>query len=256
MPSWDTDTGLAPLSPRPQNLDGMRPKDATDAIIRWFFENFEDPVHSTSYDGREGGYLYVWGPYDAREILEEHFHGVVQEDLIRFAIAEIEGDGVEWVPASSRILPPNEDDPASEASSRSTAELHADMQRKIRDLQEQLAQIEEGRAGIGHNRPPEALDDEPLTRDDRRELSDALDTLANQPVEPSDGGAAAAAANATVGNKRSKVRNWLIAIGFGAITSAISDGIKALALQIWPTIEVTLTNLFLKVTEWLASMPL
>lgn len=253
MRSWESDTGLAPLSPRPQNLDGMRPKDATDAIIRWFFENFEDPVHSASHDVREGG--YVWGPYDAQEILEEHFHDLVREDLIRFAIDEIGGDGIEWVPANSRILPPDEDEPPPEAPSKPTAELHADMQRQIRELREQLTQVEEVRAGIGHNRPPAPLNDEPLTRDDRRELSDALNTLANQPVEPSDGGAAAAAANTTVGIKRSKVRKWLIVIGGGAITSAISDGIKALALQIWPTIEVSLTNLFLKVTEWLASMP-
>jgi uncharacterized protein RhaS with RHS repeats len=129
------------------------------------------------------------------------------------------------------------------------------MQRQIRDLQEQLAQVEEVRAGIGHNRPPEALDDEPLSRDDRRELTAALTTLASQPAEPSDGGAAAIAANTTVGDKRNKVRNWLIVIGGGAVTSAIYDGIKALALQVWPMIEVTLTNLFLKVTEWLASMP-
>ena len=93
-----------------------------------------------------------------------------------------------------------------------------------------------------------------MSRDDRRELSDALTTLASQPAEPTDGGTAATAASVVVGEKRNKLRDWLLVIGGGAVTSALSDGIKALALQVWPAIEQTLTNLLVKVTEWLGSL--
>lgn len=252
MASWDTDAGLAPLSPRPQNLDSMQPKAAVDAIVQWFHDNFEDPDRSTSYNGREGGYIYVWGPYTALEILEGNFEGLIEEDLIRFAAAEIEGDGTEWVPASSRILPPDDEEPPPP----STEELHAEMQRQIRDIQDQLAQLEGARAGIGHNRPPEPIDDEPLSKDDRRELADALTTLGNQPVVPADQGAAATEASSVIASKRGKVRTWLAGLGKGiatiAGTVAAEKIIEAIWVAVWPSVEKLLGI----VAQWIASLPI
>lgn len=252
MPSWDSDAGLEPLSPPPQNLDSMQPKAAVDAIIKWFHDNFEDPVHSTSYDSGEGGYLYVWGPYDAQEILEETFQGLVAQDLIKFAVDEIEGDGTEWVPASSRILPPDDEEPPPS----STEELHAEMQRQIRDIQDQLAQLEGARAGIGHNQPPEPIDAEPLSKDDRRELADALTTLGNQPVVPADQGEAATKASSTIASKRGKVRTWLAGAGKTIATAiggvAAEEIIKAIWVAVWPSIEKLLGI----VAQWIASLPI
>lgn len=63
----------------------------------WFFERFEDPVENTSYDSREGGYMYAWGgPYDAYETLIEEFEDVFPEEII-MELAEMLSDNcVEW----------------------------------------------------------------------------------------------------------------------------------------------------------------
>ncbi len=251
MPSWDSDAGLAPLSPPPQNLDSMQPKAAVDAIIRWFHDNFEDPAQSTSYDSREGGYIYVWGPYDAREILEETFQGLAPEDLIRFAVDQIEGDGTEWVPAGGRILPPDDDEPPP----MSTAEAHAQMRQEIQRLQARVAEVESALAGIGHNRPPEPLEEQPLTRAELGELKGALTTLDTQPVEPADNGAAATTANQTLTSTRDKIRGWLAqareAAARAAINTVVGEGLKALGVRLWPLIEQGLTKIIEIASRWL-----
>ncbi len=70
-------------------------------IIDWFHSQFWDPAHETPYDGREGGYQYVYGgPYEAREELEEKFGGIVEEYIIENAVEEIESDGqTDWAPS-------------------------------------------------------------------------------------------------------------------------------------------------------------
>ena len=253
MPSWDTDTGLTPLSRPPQNLAGMRAKDAVDAIIQWFFENFEDPVHHTTYNGPEGGYLYIWGPYNAQEILEETFGGVAPGDLVRMAIDMIAGEGTEWVPAISRVVPPDENEDWSPPMS--TAEAHAEIQREIRNLQDRIAQVESALAGIGHNQPPEPIEDQALSRDEVRELKGALTALGTQPVEPPDNGAAATVANQTLTSTRDKIRRWLGQVRDGAIKAAIntavSESVKAIGLRLWPLIEQGLTRIIEVVSRWI-----
>jgi hypothetical protein len=52
----------------PPNLGRIAHEAIVDAMVEWFFNNFEDPVHHTPYDG---GYVWIWGgPYDARDELE------------------------------------------------------------------------------------------------------------------------------------------------------------------------------------------
>lgn len=70
-------------------------------IMAWFHSQFWDPSQETPYDGREGGYQYVYGgPYEAQEELEEKFGGVVEQDVIENAVEEIESDGqTDWAPS-------------------------------------------------------------------------------------------------------------------------------------------------------------
>ncbi len=78
------------------------PKEQQEAyVIAWFHSQFWDPAHETPYNGREGGYQYVYGgPYDAREQLDEKFGGIVEEDIIENAVGEIESDGqTDWAPS-------------------------------------------------------------------------------------------------------------------------------------------------------------
>ena len=229
----------------------MQPRAAVNAVIAWFFENFEDPVHHTPYNGREGGYLHLWGPYDAAEILHEHFEGHLREDVIRFAVDEIQGDGFEWAPSRSRILPPDEDDPRP----MSTAEAHAQMRQEIQRLQARVAQVESALAGIGHNRPPEPLEEQPLTRAELGELKGALTTLDAQPVEPADNGAAATTANQTLTSTRDKIRGWLAqareAAARAAISTVVGEGLKAIGVRLWPLIEHALTKIIEIASRWL-----
>ena len=68
-------------------------------MVRWFFENYEDPAHEMPYDGREGGYQYIrGGPYEAREVLADRFPEASHE-VLELAADQIEKDGtIDWAP--------------------------------------------------------------------------------------------------------------------------------------------------------------
>jgi RiboL-PSP-HEPN len=67
------------------------------AMRSWFFDNFQDPVHETPYDSREGGYIYLHGgPYNAKEELTSRFDGVVPEEIINKLADELTDESWEW----------------------------------------------------------------------------------------------------------------------------------------------------------------
>lgn len=137
----------------------------------WFLENYEDPANSTPYDGGEGGYQYIWGgPYDASEEISANFPDA-EEDEIETAVDEVQVEGTyEWAPADGRIQPDDYDD--VDDINYDTRPLTA----RLDELGGQIDRIEghvaellrlsriggDGTPGIGHNRPPEALDDDNL----------------------------------------------------------------------------------------------
>jgi len=70
-----------------------------EAMEVWFFENFEDPANQTPYEGKEGGYIYIWGgPYDAREELEDQFSDIIPSDLIAELADKLSGICWDWAP--------------------------------------------------------------------------------------------------------------------------------------------------------------
>lgn len=71
-----------------------------DMLVAWFTSRYEDPAQETPYNGREGGYQYIFGgPYDAREELSENFSEIVSDEVIEAAVEEVESDGTsEWAP--------------------------------------------------------------------------------------------------------------------------------------------------------------
>lgn len=241
--AWD-DHGLKPLSERPGDLHEMDEEEAVAAIGSWFFDNFEDPVHHTSYNGREGGYLYVWGPYDAREIVEELFAGDAPEHVIERAIGEIEHDSSEWVPNFRRVTQDDE----LEARPPHAEELHAEVQALVREAREALAQINQVVAGIGHNNPPETIEDVPLSNVDRQEISAALSVLSDQPVEPSDKGASAELAAETIRSRRRKLLDWFKDKSAGAVVSAVVTTGLSFA---WNHLEQLLAKLLTSLDLWI-----
>jgi hypothetical protein len=197
-----------PVSDPPDNFNGMEIEEAVALIATWFFRNFEDPAHHTPYISAEGGYQYIWGgPYDTRDIIENVFADSASEELITAAIEEIENEGFEWVPNSSRRQPPEEWDPEPKSEE---ATLHGEMQTHIAALEEALARLPKTTANLGHNNPPEPIHDLPLNIADRRELADALKILKVQPSKPpkSEIGAIGTALS-TIEAKTTKAQEWL-----------------------------------------------
>lgn len=137
--------GLRPRSEPPKNLKKMSAEEAAEAIRDWFFENYEDPVHSTPYVGNEGGYQYIHGgPYDARDVLEDEFSGVVRQRVIDAAVELIEEDGtLDWMPTMDRVA--DHEDPED----AQLAFFHRRMVQKLAEVDAGLAAIEHRFGGIG-----------------------------------------------------------------------------------------------------------
>jgi hypothetical protein len=94
--------GLGPTTACP-DIRGLEDDDAADAMVEWFWENFEDPAQSTPY---EGEYIYIWGgPFNARDELEDAFGEVASDRAIKAAVAEIMNKGWAWAPSEQRIGP-------------------------------------------------------------------------------------------------------------------------------------------------------
>ena len=72
---------------------------AQSEIMReWFLDNYEDPVHSLPYESREGGYIWIYGgPYDAGQVLQEKFGGLVPEWIIDQLADELFDESPQWV---------------------------------------------------------------------------------------------------------------------------------------------------------------
>jgi hypothetical protein len=209
----------------PPTLYELTDHQAIEAIKEWFFENFEDPSQNTPFNSADGGYQYIYGgPYETRDIIENAFYRLIRKDVRDAAIEELEQDSDLWVPSESRRQPPK--DPAENARSLASTEQHAQMLEGLRKLEETLRDYPIAPAGMGHNRPPEPLELEPLEVDDRTELSDALTVLEVQPVTPADDGRAAKAALNVVESKRAKLLAWLQKQGDIFTTEAVKEAGK------------------------------
>ncbi len=85
-------------------LGGLPDEDRADSVgemVNWFLTRFEDPTNRMPYNGREGGFQYIYGgPYDAREELSEAFPSA-GDRLIDIAVDQIESDGItQWAPVA------------------------------------------------------------------------------------------------------------------------------------------------------------
>ena len=90
------------------DLEGMDATEQLRFMREWFLENYEDPVHSLPYIGREGGYIWIFGgPYDAHEELHEKFGGLVPEEVIDSLGDELATECLEW----AAQIDPSDDDP-------------------------------------------------------------------------------------------------------------------------------------------------
>lgn len=71
-----------------------------EAMSQWFLARYQDPSNETSYNGREGGFLWTsGGPYDADDELQNEFQDLADFNVIQQAVENVQSDGIyEWAP--------------------------------------------------------------------------------------------------------------------------------------------------------------
>lgn len=152
-----TDSALAPMSEVPDLSDCETDDERIEAIQTWFLENFEDPANETPYDGREGGYQYIWGgPFDLWEEMGEAFGDQVEPEIIDAAAEGLSDRGHEWAPAGHRIQYPERDEEERPTIDERLDALGGQLE-KVEQMVEKFHDLLAAQApppGVGHNNPP------------------------------------------------------------------------------------------------------
>lgn len=245
----------------PPTLYELTDAQAIAAIKDWFFENFEDFSRAAPSEGAGGTQHIFGGPYEARDIIENAFYRRIRSNVREAAIEEIERDSELWIPSEARRRALDEETDEPERQDAGTrAERHARMLEGIRLLEQVIRDLPLAPAGMGHNRPPEPLEVEPLDAADKAELAGALTTLNAQPVTPPDGGTAASAALEVVESKRAKLAKWLAKQGDLFATEAFKEAGKSFGKWLPPAAFLALADRLYDVSAlvktWLSTMHL
>lgn len=244
----------------PPSLDGLDREERIEAMKDWFLENFEDPAQNTPHDSGEGGYQYIWGgPYDASDEISSAFPDA-EEDEIEEAVDAVQDDGTyDWAPVNFG----NEDDlddsdfrpePLSErlealAGQLSQIEGHvAELVRIVRDGN--------GAApGIGHNRPPEQLDEDIDLAEIQESIEDVRAELANPAREadadPEKLDRAESRFRRFMGWIREQAANAPKNLATGAVT-AIGGAVTKYVIDNFDGIVANLQPAILTISDWAA----
>lgn len=193
--NFDIDLVHEPDGPdEPDDEDDLAPSEnvPSDELKEWFYGAYEDPAQSLPYNSREGGYQWIrGGPYTALEALEEEYgNQYAFEDLEKIAreIEDESGGLTEWSPIDDvddfdrvenepKAPTPEERRIAAEQVRRSAAELE-ELLAPLIDIRRNHVEVDEDdRPGIGHNGPPDPLDEIGLTADLFEEARAATATI-------------------------------------------------------------------------------
>lgn len=246
---------LDPLTIPPDDFSGLELDEAVEQITDWFFSNFEDPANSTPYESAEGGYQYIWGgPYDARDVIENIFADTASQELIAAAVNAVEAEGHEWAPHDRRIQPPD-DEPPDPVDRDAT---HAEMLRRIAELERALNEV--SAPGIGHNHPPEPIDETALSPSDLQEIRRSLDELKAQPSPPSETAVPALEAEAgKLERYGRRVLAWFAERGNDFATEAFKEAGKEFGkwtarLTMWKVVGSLLMAVATAAAAWLHTL--
>ncbi len=145
----------------------LRNAEKLELMEAWFRERYEDPQNETPWV--EGEYIYPWGgPYEANWEIQNEFDQFVRYHLMEKLIKELDAECAEWAPTPRyRDDPRDEEDPDEEATV-DRAELGSPEELAFRDeVRQRLDRLEaiiasrpKTRGRIGHNQPPEPLEDD------------------------------------------------------------------------------------------------
>jgi hypothetical protein len=198
-PEEGGETGLRPHSRIP-SVAGLSADEAVEAVKEWFFENYENPAESVMYVSAEGGYQWVFGPYETSEVIVQAFAGQLSDNLIERAVDEINDEGgPEWTAAMHRVIGDESDyesrielgpiqigqsaGAGTADTTPSLAEIHADVVRRLDEVEQKLSELAPHGPGIGHNNPPEKIAS-PISDEERDEILSIANIVKSQPVAP------------------------------------------------------------------------
>jgi hypothetical protein len=166
----------------------MKRAEKREVMLEWFGANYEDPVHRLPYESAEGGYQWVWGgPYSAEEELRDIFEGFVPRTLIAEVVEEVESDGLfDWAPTPRRgDYVADDDDSDSLSGTPDTAGRFFGSKEEISAREDVLRALWKLETipdlkvpGIGHNHPPQAID-----QDEENNVSDIRKTARDLRLE-------------------------------------------------------------------------
>jgi len=223
---YDPGVGLWPLDdpfefPSDKSLGELGFEEQIQQLVEWFLWNFEDPAHETPRDS--GEFVYIWGgPYDAADQIGDRFGGIVSDESIDAAVQEVEGHCIDWAPNGRRVAP-LETGPPEEAGAEALEEFIEQANRRLEALEAAMGEVPFPSSMLGHNNPPEALDDFPYSQKDEQDLKELIhglrDDLSKTPVN------AAPIDTKTEQLKfiGEKISGWLKDKGNAAVDSAVKS---------------------------------
>jgi hypothetical protein len=181
----------------PEDSDAREADEAAiEEMIEWFYQNYEDPANRVPYESAEGGYQWIYGgPETPEEALGDNFGSVYRSDLIEQAATKITDESglYDWSPIPGADWA-GDDEPKDESPmqrrERLAAEIAADAASILQTLRP-LVEIEEharegrgdGLVGIGHNNPPEPIEELGFPRAFFAEMSRAISEIAADVAE-------------------------------------------------------------------------
>ncbi|MEJ8563501.1 hypothetical protein QTO30_21190 [Yoonia sp. GPGPB17] len=196
-------------------------------MVSWFHAHFEDPAHRTPYESREGGYQWIWGgPHEANDEVQDEFGEVVEYEIMKEAIDEIESDGLlEWAPReqpgdydddgvlNGEIVDGDEEWPPIIVTSQSPISEPAarqDVAARLDELEALIQPLVSPQGMMGHNHPPEPLEVEhPCSREEWLALNEAVAAIREQTKAQEPDDAIVAEKTLTLGAVASKLAGWL-----------------------------------------------
>lgn len=139
----------------------LPPIEKLELIEAWSRERYEDPVNEMPR--LDGEYIYPWGgPFEANQILQEEFNGLISFDVLQGLIKRLEQESIEWAPTSAyQSGPEDEFNEQTQVGLVSENEIRDQITVQLNRLDTLIRAYHPTRnALLGHNHPPESLDDE------------------------------------------------------------------------------------------------
>lgn len=246
----------------PSELSKAGQEAQVDYIVHWFHNFYCDPAMETSYNSREGGYLYTHGgPYSAGDEISDEFGDIVSWETIEKAVAEVESDGLlEWAPTSDHPnyigeeedYEPPKTDPlekiqtqldsgvAPQFGSDEETEKRTELLREIKGLREDLKQKSSIHGGMGHNQPPPDEEKHQLA-----EVKEAIDIIEGEIDDSNDNTDTQKIVQSA--NRLKKALKWA---GFAFFGGALGQAGANVMNEIDPTIWQKIADVFDALLKW------